>query len=82
MRKKKGEKRYTPFSFPPTFQPHPRNNLLRKQTPYASQYHLIKLLYFSSSLKLHILKQNPLKDEKIKNILTPMLFSPNFFFKA
>jgi hypothetical protein len=51
MRKqKKGRKRvYPPFSATP--QPHPRNNSLKKKSPHPSQYHLIKLLNFSSSLK-------------------------------
>jgi hypothetical protein len=54
--KKGREKEYPPFFS--TTQPHPRNN------SFASQYHLIKLLYFSSSLKLDIKKKNPLRDEK------------------
>jgi hypothetical protein len=50
---RKEEKGHTP-PFSPTTQPHPRNNSLKKKTPYPSQYHLIKLLNFSSSLKPHI----------------------------
>jgi hypothetical protein len=44
--KQKGEKGNIP-PFSPTTQPHPRNNSLKKKTPYPSfQYDLIKLLYF------------------------------------
>jgi len=35
-------------------QPCPGNNSLKKKPPYPSQYHLIKLLNFSSSLKPNI----------------------------
>jgi hypothetical protein len=56
MRKdKKREKK----GIPPFFR-HTRNNSWKKKkkkTPYPSQYHLIKLLYFSSSLNLHIFKK-------------------------
>jgi hypothetical protein len=41
------------FFLPPTTQPHPRNNS-KKINTYPSQYHLIKVLYFSSLLKPHI----------------------------
>jgi hypothetical protein len=51
---KKGEKGIPPFF------PHPRNNSKNK-TPYLSQYCLIKLLYFSSSLKPHIKKKTLLE---------------------
>jgi hypothetical protein len=57
---KKGKKVISPFF------PHPRNNSLTKKTPYPSQYHLIKLFYFSSSLKPHILKK-PFERPKKKN---------------
>jgi hypothetical protein len=53
MRKdKKREKK----GIPPFFH-HTRNNSWKNITPYPSQYHLIKLLYFSSSLKLHMFKK-------------------------
>ncbi len=41
----------------PPFFPHPRNNSLKKKTHYPSQYHLIKLLHFSSSSKPPHLKK-------------------------
>jgi hypothetical protein len=64
---KREKKEYPPFSS--TTQPHSRNNS-EKKTPFPSQYHLIKLLYFSSSLKPHIIKKKG-----------PMLSSPNFLKK-
>ncbi len=74
MRKdKKREKK----GIPPFFC-HTRNNSWKKITPYPSQYHLIELLYFSNSLKLHI-KKNPSRDKCLRNILTPVLSSPSFF---
>jgi hypothetical protein len=51
---KKGRKRENPHVFPIQ-----ENNSLRKKkkTHYPSQYHLIKLLHFSSSLKPPHLKK-------------------------
>jgi hypothetical protein len=64
MRKEK--KRGIPPSFPQP--PKPTQEITpwkkKKKTPYPSQYHLIKLLYFSSLVKAHIKKKkNPLRDE-------------------
>jgi hypothetical protein len=50
------DKRKEKKGIPPFFG-HTRNNSRKKITPYPSLYHLIKLLYFSSSLKLHIFKK-------------------------
>ncbi len=60
MRKeKKGEKGKTPMFFPIQ----ENNSLKKKKTHYPSQYHLIKLLHFSSSLKPPHLKKSPVRDE-------------------
>jgi hypothetical protein len=42
---------------------------LKKIAPYPSQYHLIKLLYFSSSLKPHIYWKRKEKKREKKNPL-------------
>jgi hypothetical protein len=56
---KRKKREYPPFSQPPN----PTQEITQKE---PSQYHLIELLYFSSSIKIPHLK-NPL--ERPKNIL-------------
>jgi hypothetical protein len=71
MRKEKKEKKEIPPLFFATTEHHRRNNCKKKNTPYPSQYHLIKLLYFSSSLEPPHLKTNPLRDGKSFKYLNP-----------
>ncbi len=74
--KKKGQKGNT------TLFPSPKKELLekKKNTPFLSQHHLIKLLHFSSSQKNPTSKKkNPFERRKnLEPIQTYVLSSPNF----